>query len=355
MDGTNMDQLRAVDVPTLLASIAQQLSQNRDQLNDVDGAGTHGQRMAAAFNAAAIGAANSGSDDAGDQLMAAAQTMREHGQGKAATFYANGLEQAAQDFKGQQAISGDNLLPFLQSFLGGIERSNPARPGQGTMLDAVKPAVDALDRSRQGGQPVQAGLLETLGAAITGTQRTANDRGVVDPGAASATNVIGGIITALAPTLISMFLNRGGNQQYTTQQPDPLGGLGGLLGGLLGGGTQQARPDDYLGGQQAQQDPFGGLGGLLGGLTGGGGGSQPQGGTGGMGWIGGLLGGLMGGGQSQGGQSQQDQGFGLDDLMGGLMGGLSGGQDSSGRGSGGLQGNLDLDDTGRGNSQSGRW
>ena len=349
-----MDQTRSVDVPTLLATIAQQLANSRDQLNGVDGAGTHGQRMAVAFTAAAQAARDVDSSDAGVQLFAAAQAMRKQGTGKAVNFYADGLEDAAEQFKGQEAISMDNALLFLQSFLGGVERNNPAKPGQGTMIDALEPAVTALERAQQSGQPAEAGLLETLQASILGTQRTANDRGRVDPGAASATNVIGGIITALAPTLISMFLNRGGNQQSTNQQPGGLGGLGGLLGGLLGGGAQQAQPD-YRGqypGQQGSNDPFGGLGGLLGGLMGGGSQPQGQGGSGGMGgmdWIGGLLGGLAGGGQSP---PQRDQGFGLDDLMGSLMGG----QGSTSRGLGGIEGSLSLgNEENQGRSQSGGW
>ena len=306
MDSSYTNQVREVDVPTLLATIAQQLSQTQDHLNNVDGAGTHGQRMAAAFNAAASAAQDVDSRDAGVQLFAAAQAMREHGTGKAAGYYADGLEQAAHKFKGQHAVSMDNVLPFLQSFLGGVERNNPAKPGQGTMLDALHPAVSALQQAQQSGQPVEAGLLDTLKASIFGTQRTANNRGTVDPGAASATNVIGGVITALAPTLISMLFNKGGgNAQY--QQPGGsgglAGGLGGLLGGLLGGGgTQQTQPD-YLGGQQGSNDPLGGLGGLLGGLVGGGtdsySGGNSGGGGGSMDWVGGLLGGLMGGSNQQ--------------------------------------------------------
>jgi hypothetical protein len=364
MDPSSINQTRQVDVPTLLATIAQQLDQTRDHLNEVDGAGTHGQRMAQAFNVAARAAQDVDSRDAGVQLFAAAQAMREQGTGKAVGYYADGLEQAAQKFKGQRAISMDNALVFLQSFLGGVERNNPAKPGQGTMLDALQPAVGALEEAQRAGQPAEAGLLETLKASIFGTQRTANNRGVVDPGAASATNVIGGVITALAPTLIGMFLNRGGNSQ-SNQQPGGMGGLGGLLGGLLGGGGSQPAQPDYLGGQygnqqgQGSNDPFGGLGGLLGGLSGGIGGGFSGGGGGGggggMGWIGGLLGGLAGG-QPQTQQAQPDQGFGLDDIVGGLMGGLGGNdQDSTRRGLGGIEGNLGLDNEGRGGSQSGRW
>lgn len=288
-----MGQIREVDVPTLLSSIAQQLDQNQGHLNQVDGAGTHGQRMAVAFNAAAAAASNSGSNDAGTQLRAAAQAMREQGKGKAAAFYADGLEQAASDFSGKQTISSDNLLPFLQSFLGGVERNNPAKPGQGTMIDAIQPAVSALNEAQQSGQPMEGGMLQMLGAAINGTQATASNRGAVDPGAASATNVIGGIVAALAPSVLNILmsnLGKGASGSTTSSYGTQQGDLGGLLGGLMGG---QSNPGS-LGGQQ-----------------------QP-GGSGSMDWVGGLLGGLMGG-QPQGSQ-QGGAGTGLGGLLGGLMG-----------------------------------
>lgn len=356
-------QTRTVDVPTLLSTIADQLSQNQGQLNNVDGAGTHGNRVAAAFSAAANAAADAGSADAGEQLAAAADAMRQRGSGKAASFYADGLEQAAADFKGQASISADNLLPFLQSFLGGIQANNPARAGQGTMLDAIQPAVNAVNQVSRSGQTTEKGLLDILGAAIGGTQQTASN-GTVDPGAASATNVIGGIITAVAPTLISMLLSHGGSSQG--QGGGAAGGLGGLLGGLLGGGQGsgsgsaggidiggllgglmgggqgQSNSSDYEGYQTQQQNQqqnqqqggggFGGdLGGLLGGLMGGqqsgaqsSQSSGQQSGGGDLGWLGGLLGGLAGGGQGSGSNSGSQGGVDLGGLLGGLMGGRSG-------------------------------
>lgn len=292
-----MDQNTQVDVSTLLRTIAGQLSQNRGHLNAVDGAGTHGERMASAFEAAAQAAANAGTNDAGQQLAVAAQAMKQQGQGKATQFYANGLAQAAAQFKGQSGISLGSLMSFLQSFLGGVQHNNPAKPGQGTMLDALGPAVSAFQQARQAGLSIQQAMMRALTAAISGAQSTGNG-GTPDPGAASATNVLGGIFTALAPGLIGGLV--GGHGQGSTSAPTQPGGipgipggLGGLFGGLLGRKGQVA-------GDPAN-DPTGGLGGLLGGLMGGGQESQGSQGSN-TGWLGGLLGGMMHQGQTQSGQ-----------------------------------------------------
>jgi hypothetical protein len=325
----------------MLQSIAEQLAKSQQGIDQVSSS-THGRRMANAFNMAAEAARQAGTDDAGAQLEAAAAVMRRRGSGVAAGYYADGLESAARQVQGQRGISMGDLVPFLQSFVGGVQSNNPAQPGQGTMLDALVPALGALSSAQSTGN-TQGGILDALGAAVSGAQGTAQN-GQMDPGAASAVNVIGGIIAALAPTLLGALL--GGQQQgqgagapYAGQQggtPSGAGGgLGGLIGGLFGGQQQGGSgayvpPQDQYVPPQGSADPFGGLGGLLGGLLGGqqqgasGGGIENlSGGGSGIEDLGGSGGGSVGGyGRPQGRQSDTDAGgtnFGelLDDLRGG--------------------------------------
>ncbi len=293
-----MDQSSNVDVASVLTTVAQQLNLNKNQLNQVDSSGTHGERISNAFAAAAQAAKNTGGNDAGQQLQAAAQAMRQQGQGKAATFYAQGLEQAAGQFAGKSGISAADLGTFLQSFLGGVQKNNPAQPGQGTMLDALGPAVTAFTQGQQSGNTQQA-ITNSLGAAIKGATGTAaGTGGAVDPGAASIANVLGGIFSAVAPQLIGNLL--GGRQNQ------PVGGqsggfnLGALAGDLMGGSQ----------GQQGSQSSW--VNGLLGGLA-----SGNAGQAGGQG-MGSELGGLMG--DLMGGQSQGQGGNELGSMLGGLLG-----------------------------------
>jgi hypothetical protein len=287
----NMDMDRRVDVGTLLGSIAEMMEQNQQNLNGVDSGprgGTHGDRITSAFRTAAQAAGQTRTDDAGEQLARAAQAMRQNGQGKAVGYYADGLEDAAQQFKGQNGISLDNLAPFMQSFLGGVQRNNPAQPGQGTMIDALGPAVGALINNR-GGDPRRSAL-EALAESVTGARQTARD-GRVDPGAASATNVIGGIVKALLPGIMTAILSKG---------------LSGGLGGLLGGGGRQEQPQMPT---YPQQDP------RLGDRD-----------TGGGGGLGDLIGQVMGGGSNRGGgyDTRGNDGGGLMDDLGDILGRLGG-------------------------------
>jgi len=284
-----VDNQQQVDVGTLLGSISQVLEANKDKLNEVDGGpggGTHGDRVTRAFSAAAQAAQSADSSDAGEQLSIAAEAMRENGQGKAVNYYANGLQKASSQFAGLKGISLSGLLPFLQSFLGGIRQNNPAQPGQGTMIDAILPAVTSLlGANKSGVNPVQAAI-GALGSAVSGTRATNGTRGTgVDPGAASATGILGGIVKSLIPGIVGAVASglgsRGGQTQ---QQPQILSEPG------------------Y--GDVAQQGG-GGLGDIIGSLTGGGSdGGSDSGGNG----LGDLIGGLLGGGNQQPAQSQQGGG-----------------------------------------------
>lgn len=290
-----MDNNKTIDVGSLLSSVAQTLTQNQSGLNSTDaGQGTHGDRMAQAFQVAAQAAQQTAnqSNDAGDQFDAAAQALRQSGQGKATQYYANGLEEAAQQFRGRQGISAADIGPLLQSLAGGAQRNNPAQLGQGSMLDALLPAAQGFMGAQGQGLDLGQAAMQALGGAVSGAHGTART-GRMDPGAASATNIISGIVGALLPSVLGAVMSGGlgggrqpqmqpsfpGNQQgYSDQQSsqgnDPLGGLGGLLGGLLGGGQQGG--GGMFGGGGQSQSPLGGLGGALGGLLGGLGGGEEQ-------------------------------------------------------------------------------
>ncbi|HYP38752.1 MAG TPA: DAK2 domain-containing protein, partial [Chloroflexia bacterium] len=168
-----------VDVGSLLDSVASMLNQNQDRLNETDAGpdgGTHGKRMADAFRNAAAAARSAPTEDAGDQLRVAAQEMRRAGQGKAAGYYADGLEHAATQFDGRSGISQGDLQPFLQSFLGGVQQNNPAQPGQGTMLDALMPAVTEFMAAKQQGLDTSQAAMRALGSAVTGAKSTGSHR-----------------------------------------------------------------------------------------------------------------------------------------------------------------------------------
>jgi phosphoenolpyruvate---glycerone phosphotransferase subunit DhaL len=242
-----------VDVSTMLNNIAAALSQNRQTLDQIGhGTGrTHGDRVAQAFSAAAQAAQQAPTNDAGEQLLVAAEAMRREGKGKSIPFYADGLEEAGQQMHGKQSISAADLGSLISAFTGGVQKNNPAQPGQGSMLDALLPAAAAFLSTKQGQDLTQAALDAIIGS-VSGAQSTAGRSGDydwaggrapgpggIDPGAASATNVIGGLIGSVLPGVLGA-LSQGAGGARPTGATVPSGtagapGMDDILGGLLGG------------------------------------------------------------------------------------------------------------------------
>lgn len=170
-----------VKVPELFDSIARQLDKDKDGINDADEfhgkgvKGNHGDNMAYNFGMLADSLRDMSDTDAAAQLRRAAELLEQKGRGGTAGLYAEGLREASQNPKlqGRDGIGIEDLLPFLQSMTGGIQRRSGAQPGQGTLLDSLLPAIAGLGGSTGGygaqptppTQPQQGGLgLGDLGA-----------------------------------------------------------------------------------------------------------------------------------------------------------------------------------------------
>jgi len=222
----------------LLANIFQAVTNtlvdNQQALNQADEQNhDHGTNMVNTFQTITSSVEKKKNSPASDALAYAAQRVSKETKSGSGQLYAQGLANAANQFKGQ-TIDSKGALQLLQTLIGGGQtgqQQQSAQPAGGDMLGAL---LGGLMGGGQSGQQQQAA--QPAGGDLLGT-------------------LLGG-------------LTGGGQPQQQQQQPaQPAGGdiLGSLLGGLTGGG--QTHPQQ----QQAAQ-PGGGdlLGSLLGGLTGGG-------------------------------------------------------------------------------------
>jgi hypothetical protein len=112
------------------------------------------------------------------QLKQASQYLSEHTTSGSGQAYAQGLAQAAQQFKGQKAVTPDNAMLLIQSLLGGGEQPAPQAGGDllGTLLGgqpAAQPAGGDLLGSLLGGQQTaQPTGADLLGSLLGGQQAT---------------------------------------------------------------------------------------------------------------------------------------------------------------------------------------
>lgn len=243
-----------INLSELFGSIAQEMQTDRHYLNGLDSRNRNaGDNMAKNFQIISDALAQQqGKVDDRDALTQAAEVLREQGQGKTASLYANGLEQAALSLP-TGSLSMDDILPLLEGLLRGVQQASGARQGQGTLLDALIPGVLGYMQAKQQGASDMEAILDALSAARRGTnggyygqdgnslpfpmpgqtqQPGANSPygggqtqqpGIpqIDPGAAGVGSLLEGLFRGIL---------KGG-----------LGGaLGGGLGGLLGGSDQNS-------------------------------------------------------------------------------------------------------------------
>ena len=109
-------------------------------------------------------------------------------------------------------VDAQSFAKMLRAGLDGVVARGKAEVGDKTMVDALAPAVDALETAVAGGAPLEAALQTALQAAVKGQDGTIpmvarkgrasylgeRSAGHQDPGATSVTLLITAAATALA-------------------------------------------------------------------------------------------------------------------------------------------------------------
>ncbi|WP_110520007.1 DAK2 domain-containing protein [Herpetosiphon llansteffanensis] len=265
----------------LFAEITNNLADERDSLNALDGVGDGdaGDNMVSNFETITNTLRqNEGQGSVDNALRAASHALRTSGKGPTAPMYANGLDQAANDLAGKTSFGVNDIMKLLGGLLGGVQNTPGVKQqGEGGILDGLVPGVTTFMQSRNNGKSTLEALMDGYKASQRGAYGTSqqgsgfgqfgnNDTsGKVDPGAAGASSLLG----SLLQTLLANGLSAGRGEPSKTSGFEE----------LFGGGRQQQQPPQQQQPQGGYGDALGGLGDLFGQLFGGGGGmfgGQPQ-------------------------------------------------------------------------------
>ena len=118
------------DLSALFNVVAQTLAENQSSLNQADTENqNHGDNMVQAFNMIAQSMSNQRGQAPSTQLRHASQYLAQNAQSGSGQVYAQGLAQAAQQFRGQKAVTPDNAMLLIQSLLGGGQQAAPQMGG----------------------------------------------------------------------------------------------------------------------------------------------------------------------------------------------------------------------------------
>lgn len=112
-------------------------------------------------------------DDVGSLLRTVAMTLISSVGGAAGPLYGAFFLRAAQNSNGSTSVNLTRLAAMFRSGLVGIQQRGKAQLGDKTMVDALLPAVEALEAAAKAGESVATALAAAQQAAEQGMKRTA--------------------------------------------------------------------------------------------------------------------------------------------------------------------------------------
>lgn len=166
---------------SVLMAVADDVIAARDELNRLDGAagdGDMGLTMATAANALkeALAQAEAAGEDAVATLRRCGAEIARKAPSTSGTLVATGFLRAARG-AGQPASSDvAAVAAALRAAFDGIKERGKANLGDKTMLDALGPALDALDAAASAGTPLAEAIRQAADAATAGAQATTTMR-----------------------------------------------------------------------------------------------------------------------------------------------------------------------------------
>jgi dihydroxyacetone kinase-like protein len=182
----------------------------RDHLTQLDAAigdADHGTNLARGFSAIAAELDKVATPTPGSVLTKAGATLISKVGGASGPLYGMALRQAGKALGDAADADLAGLASSLEAALAGVQKLGAAREGEKTMIDALAPAVSALQKAVSEGAGTVAALSAAAAAAADGAQATISMQalkgrasylgprsvGHEDPGAASTALLLGAL------------------------------------------------------------------------------------------------------------------------------------------------------------------
>lgn len=189
-----------------VAAAADAVSGEAEGLSRLDAAigdGDHGTNMDRGLTAARTAVDGLEADGPGPVLVKTGMTMISRVGGASGPLYGTLLRTAGKRLEGPEAGVAD-LAAALRAGLDAVQKMGAAKPGDKTLVDALSPAVEALEKAAGQGTPLSEAAEAAATAAEQGAQATVplqarkgrasylgeRSIGHEDPGAASSALVM---------------------------------------------------------------------------------------------------------------------------------------------------------------------
>ena len=163
------------DLLTCLHRMADVIDENKKYLTKLDSAigdADHGINMNRGFKAVLQKVSSAEDKDAGTILKTAGMALVSSVGGAGGPLYGTAFMQAGMAVAGKYELESGDVHDALRSALDGVVMRGKASPGDKTMVDAITPAIEAMEASLDEGADTAEALEAAAAAAKQGMEET---------------------------------------------------------------------------------------------------------------------------------------------------------------------------------------
>ena len=167
--------ITTADVLEYLNRSAEVLKENREYLTELDAAigdADHGINMDRGFQAILKKVPAVKDKDAGTILKTAGMALVTSVGGAGGPLYGTAFMQAGMAVAGKNELTAEDILAALEAALKGVMTRGRSQPGEKTMIDAIDPAVKAMQEALGNGAGTLKALEQATAAAEQGMKDT---------------------------------------------------------------------------------------------------------------------------------------------------------------------------------------
>ena len=171
-----MPRSSGIDLAQLFGAAAQALTANQSALNQADaGNGNHGDNMVQMFKLITQAINATQGKPPAQQLKQASKALTDNATSGSSRLYAQGLAQAAQQFKGQKSITPETAMPLVQTLLAGGQAPTSAPAAGADMLGQLLGGMGQQKPAGGASQGLDLGNLLNAGMAFMQAKQSGQD------------------------------------------------------------------------------------------------------------------------------------------------------------------------------------
>lgn len=159
----------------VINKIYEVLDKNKAYLTELDatiGDGDHGLNMSRGFSAVVEKLKDESGDNIGDVFKKTGMALVSNVGGASGPLYGTAFMKGAMAVNGKSDMDIHDFLNVLKSALDGVKQRGKGTEGEKTMIDALSPAVKAIEESINNGDDVVTVLEKAKDAALQGVEFT---------------------------------------------------------------------------------------------------------------------------------------------------------------------------------------